>query len=123
MRDEAIASVICEPEEMYDEADTIIAAVKRIPSGHMLRRSVAMALSNVANSGELTVWAGVDAFLKSLVDSGQCREELLPGVMAVQEMISESYADVLAAIREKMEEAGVPTGTVPTAGRCKKDLQ
>lgn len=123
MNDESIASSICTPEEVYEEADHIIAIVKSLPVGASLRRGVAIALSNVANSGEVTVWAGIDAFLKAIVDSGQCREELLPGVMAVQAMISESYADVLAAIRKKMDESGAPIDAVRSVSRFRKDLQ
>ena len=123
MKDASVASSICEPEEVYEEADHIIAIVKSLPAGASLRKSVAVALSNMANSGEVTVWAGIDAFLKAIVDSGQCREDLLPGVTAVQAMISESYADVLAAIRKKMDEAGAPLDAVRPVSRFRKDLQ
>lgn len=123
MKDDLVSSVICEPEDVYEEADHIIAIVKSLPAGASLRKGVAIALSNMANSGEVTVWAGIDAFLKAIVDSGQCRDDLLPGVTAVQAMISESYSDVLAAIRKKMEEAGAPVDAVRSVSRFRKDLQ
>lgn len=99
-----VDSPLCEPHEMSREALELIAIIKSQPNGKMLRNAVEYALANMVNSGEIAVWSGIDCFLKELIASGQCRSDLLPGVRAVQDIIGESYGDVLTRLREKMHE-------------------